>query len=320
MALTALPNLHPAVVHFPIALLIVAVVTDLAALVLRRRAWIERTAVTLVVMGAAGAWVAVLTGTRAADSIVGIPPEIEPLVGAHHDWADRTAWLFTFVALARLAALLAAGRRGSSVLRVASLVLGVVGLGLLVETADRGGALVYVHGLAVTTRADPVPTAADSMAATGGTGPTGAESSEVTNVDLQVAGRAFLLLPGDYGDVTVEAELDLANFRGRVGPFARMTGDGRLAAFEVATEGIARLCAMDGSEARVLAEGRCELPRGLTTLALSSAGRHWKGMVDGATTVHGHEEPPGGGRVGLLAEGEGVVHVRRLRVVPLTTE
>ncbi len=321
MVPTALPNLHPAVVHFPIALLVVAVVTDVAALFLRRFAWIGRTAAALFAMGAAGAWAAVLTGERAADSILGIPPEVEPLVGAHHDWAERTAWVFTLVALARVGALLTPGRRGSSALRVASLVLAGAGLGLLIETADRGGALVYVHGLAVATAEDPVRTAVpDSAAALRADAPAEAGASEMTDVDLQVSGRALLLLPGEYGDVSVEAELDLADFRGKVSPVARMTEGGGLAAFEVATEGTARLCAIDGSKMRVLDEGRCEMSGGVATLALSSAGRHWKGLVDGATVVHGHQEPPEGGRVGLLAEGEGVVHVRRLRVVALTPE
>ena len=52
---------HPLVVHFPIALLLTAVLLDLAALVLRRPG-LHRIALWNLSLGALGAGIAVLTG------------------------------------------------------------------------------------------------------------------------------------------------------------------------------------------------------------------------------------------------------------------
>ncbi|MGH9751135.1 MAG: DUF2231 domain-containing protein, partial [Candidatus Polarisedimenticolia bacterium] len=49
-SLGALPNLHAAVVHFPVALLVVAFAFDLGSFLLRRRVWIDRAAVALYVL------------------------------------------------------------------------------------------------------------------------------------------------------------------------------------------------------------------------------------------------------------------------------
>ncbi|MBI2104661.1 MAG: DUF2231 domain-containing protein, partial [Candidatus Omnitrophica bacterium] len=57
---------HPLVVHFPIALLLAAVLVDALALVLKRPAW-HRVAFWNLCLGTVGAAAAVLTGLRAAE-------------------------------------------------------------------------------------------------------------------------------------------------------------------------------------------------------------------------------------------------------------
>ena len=58
LSMTALPNLHPALVHFPIALLPMALLFEILGLTFRRQDWLERAAVSLYAAAALGALVA----------------------------------------------------------------------------------------------------------------------------------------------------------------------------------------------------------------------------------------------------------------------
>jgi uncharacterized membrane protein len=65
----------------------------------------------------------------------------------HWDWAWRTVWFFVIVTVIRLV-LLRPSRRDPTVATVAAFALvGLVGVGLLLETGDRGGRLVFQHGV-----------------------------------------------------------------------------------------------------------------------------------------------------------------------------
>jgi uncharacterized membrane protein len=140
------PNAHPLIVHFPLALLCAAVAVDLAAWVFRRHQPLRRTATVLYVLGTAGAVAAYFTG-RAASETVWLPGMAHALVAQHWDWALRTVWFFAALAIARVAFLRPSRGVPSHVTLAAFVLAGFVGLGLLIETGDRGGRLVYQHGV-----------------------------------------------------------------------------------------------------------------------------------------------------------------------------
>ena len=64
------PNIHPLVVHFPIAWWMAAVMVDLIALMLPRAAWADTTAAVLYPAGAVSAAVAYFTGRQAAATVL----------------------------------------------------------------------------------------------------------------------------------------------------------------------------------------------------------------------------------------------------------
>lgn len=148
VAATSLPNLHPAVVHFPIALLLTALGLDLACLLLRRQTWLDRAATTLYVLGALGAGAAFLSGDSAADSTIDLPGVVQAAMAEHERFA-----LMTLVAAGVTAALRLLvswlGRKGKRLevgaLRLVALTASLVTAGLIVVTADHGGALVFEH-------------------------------------------------------------------------------------------------------------------------------------------------------------------------------
>ena len=64
------PNVYPILVHFPIALLVIAVLFDGAALFLRKQPGVRTAAVALFTLGAIAALAAFFTGRAAADEIL----------------------------------------------------------------------------------------------------------------------------------------------------------------------------------------------------------------------------------------------------------
>jgi uncharacterized membrane protein len=136
-------------VHFPIALLFTSVLLDLLAYSLPGRARVLLRAVgsVLGILGSLAALATYLTGRAAAQTVL-IPGMAHALVNAHWEWAFWTLWYFAGLAVVRVIVLLtgrALGPRATAALAVT----GLIGLGLLFETADRGADLVYRQGVGV---------------------------------------------------------------------------------------------------------------------------------------------------------------------------
>src|SRR5690606_9635265 len=142
------PNVHPLVIHFPIALLVSAVLVDLASLFTRRWPGVQFAAIVLYAAGAAGALVAFLTGRAAADAI-DLPTRAVATLDEHANLAEATLWFFGIYALIRLATLWSKPARSRLVFHVPLFLVGFGGLYLLYQTAEHGGELVYAHGIGV---------------------------------------------------------------------------------------------------------------------------------------------------------------------------
>ena len=139
--------LHPAVVHFPIALLLVGAGLSLLAVIFRR--WALPTALILV-LGAAGALVAVETGEREEHRL----PKTTGVVHEafeNHEHAGKRARNFSFVAatLAVLSVLAARWRMVARILAGATAVVALMTAWHVAQAGHYGGALVYEHGLGV---------------------------------------------------------------------------------------------------------------------------------------------------------------------------
>ena len=143
------PNVHPMFVHFPIALLFTSVLLDLLAYPLpgRARVMLRNAGAVVGVIGALAALATYLTGRAAAETVL-IPGMAPALVNAHWQWALWTVWYFAGLATLRVA-MLVTGRVIGPRATAALAVMGLIGLGLLFETADRGGELVYRYGVGV---------------------------------------------------------------------------------------------------------------------------------------------------------------------------
>ena len=86
---------------------------------------------------------------RAASQTVWFPGMAQAVLRQHWDWAWRTVWFFGLVTVVRLVFLRPSRRDSSPAVIAAFALVGLVGIGLLLETGDRGGRLVYQHGVGI---------------------------------------------------------------------------------------------------------------------------------------------------------------------------
>lgn len=365
------PNVHPILVHFPIALLVVAVLFDGAALFWRERPGVRAAAAALFTLGAVAALAAFFTGRAAADEIL-MPAAAQTTLTDHADWAARTVWFYGLFALVRLA-LLWFDRKGRSWTpgwaHALVFLVGAGGLFLLVQTGDRGAQMVFQYGVGVQAAPqdnlvrhdhdtdheeemeddhDAVPhdhAVADSMIAR----PTVAEdgswqwapgagarhvleeefrflegSLEDLHIDeaqdsllpLSLQGGSALFVMGDaLASIQADILLNVEQFDGSV-RLVHHVQDPQNYDFLALEEGMIRQGRMKDGAMNVFEE-ETQAASGWLAMRAVSDGRHFRGYVGEEMRVHGHDNPPEPGPVGLRLEGTGTVLLKSINVQSL---
>lgn len=152
-ALPPIPSwdaLHPVIVHFPVALLVVAPIFVLMGVFLRRgRGGLLAAAWILMLVGTAGAFLAGETGEAAAEHLNNTA-QVRAVLDRHESLAETTQTVFTILSVVFGAILLGPrlarrdlGRAVTVVLPLAFLVFYGTGLVVLANTAHNGGRLVH---------------------------------------------------------------------------------------------------------------------------------------------------------------------------------
>jgi len=135
----AIPNLHPAVVHFPLVLAPLAVLVDLGSWRRRTPHW-DRAATLAWVLAAVATTFAFIAGRFAADGLLHLPPRTQPVLSDHADWASWALTSVWIVALIRSVTLLTKARGPLSTALRTLCSLGAWGVKVMVDGQ------VSVHG------------------------------------------------------------------------------------------------------------------------------------------------------------------------------
>lgn len=96
------PNIHPLLVHFPIALLATAALANLLSFFIPVNWWGETKNTILYVTGSLFSGVTYYSGTIAADTVF-LPAEAQSVLSEHADWAEYLLWFFILYSLLRIA-------------------------------------------------------------------------------------------------------------------------------------------------------------------------------------------------------------------------
>lgn len=152
--LPAWDGLHPLIVHFPIALIMVAPIFVILSMIFRKSTMqLAVCALVLMTLGTVGSMVAVSTGEATAELNENIP-SAEAAIEEHEELAETTQTMLIVVTLVYALIVVAPlvykkvlDPVPSIVLNAAFLILFAVAASYLANTAHQGGVLVHTYGV-----------------------------------------------------------------------------------------------------------------------------------------------------------------------------
>jgi uncharacterized membrane protein len=138
-------QLHPVADHFSIALLVVAVLVDIAALIFSQRQWLRYMALTLMILGAAAAAASYGTGDVEGDRIWDLVQGPAKDILKHH--AELGYYLMIAFAVLALWRILIQAFGFIERTRQIYLAFALLAVGVLLYQGHLGGQLVYTYGV-----------------------------------------------------------------------------------------------------------------------------------------------------------------------------
>ena len=137
--------LHPMIVHFPIALLLVGFATDVLGLIIKRD-FFSKVAFYLLILGTLGVIAAYFSGDLAGEGLAE-GGALKQTLETHEDAAILSLWLMTATALVRIA--MVAMKKFTGAWRWIPVVMFLAGILSIARTGYYGGELVFKHAAGV---------------------------------------------------------------------------------------------------------------------------------------------------------------------------
>lgn len=348
------PNIHPIIVHFPIALIFMGVLMDILNLFLPDSWWDDLKSTILYGAGTIAALISYYTGTLAGDSVF-LPPEAQSVLNSHSDWAWWTIWFFgAYLALRLLFHRL--NIIDQFRIRIVTILAVLPGVFMLYETGEHGAEMVFGYGVGTgqLLQQEQIPSIpSDSLRAKSGNTFTSDESGDwswpmgtnavsallenfqwlegsvqslnpVTvksgeNFLLEFFGdslNSFITSTNTYQNVQVDYYLDLSNFEGEVELLTHVRDTENYDFLTLTSGGTIRQGRIiDGSRTTFAEENYTET--GMMFIRVVVNGTHFRGYIDKEMVVHGHGDAPEPGMAGIAINGSGTLLLDRIELTQL---
>ncbi len=141
-----LSHLHPMIVHFPIALLIVGLFSDLTGVITKKN-FFSNSGFYLLILGYIGLIAAFLSGNLAGEGVAETGT-LKQALEMHEAAAELSVWIMSAAAAIRIAVVLM--KKYSGVYKWIAVTLFLIGAASVARTGYYGGELVYKHAAGVT--------------------------------------------------------------------------------------------------------------------------------------------------------------------------
>lgn len=143
-----LADLHPMIVHFPVAFFILYSILEILAVIFKNK-FIGKTAMLILAAGVLTAVFAVLTGNQAeeiAETLIKTGnTSLSETLDEHESFATITLWFFTGVLILKIYVTIK--KISETGIKYLFIFLAAAGIYLTYETARHGGDLVYEYGV-----------------------------------------------------------------------------------------------------------------------------------------------------------------------------
>lgn len=348
------PNVHPIIVHFPIALIFTALVMDILSFFLPEKWWDDLKSTVLYGLGTIAALVSYYTGTLAGDSVF-LASEAQTVLNSHADWAWWTVWFFgIYLALRLLFHYLNIIDRFK--IKLITVLAVLPGVFMLYETGEHGAEMVFGYGVGtgqLIQHDERPPVSADSLDNLNGNtfrveengnwfwpmgsnavsalltnfqwlegtpqslNPVSVKSSE--NNLLKFTGdslNSFLVTNNAYQNVQIDYYLDLSNFEGDIRLVSHVSDTENYDFLTLTSGGIIRQGRMNEGKLTIFAEENYT-ETGMMFIRMVVNGTHFRGYIDKKMVVHGHGEAPEPGKAGIAINGSGTLLIDRMELTQI---
>lgn len=344
------PNIHPMIVHFPVVLLMFAVLFDVIGLFLPKIDWLKKSALVLYFLGTIAAAVAFITGRAASDGL-NIPATAINAVNDHADWAEITLWFFSIYTIIRLTTGYFS-KLLKKVIVIPIVLLGLIGIYFLYQTGDHGAKLVFGYGLGtgnlISKKDDSIKSEEKKDYNASATFILHKNGSWQLNANPDIESilsekfkwiegslkelspmydqdesalmfhpekEALFVYDNKIKGVQVTAKINIADFNGEVELIHNFI-DKNNYDFLGIKNGVISLSRKSNGEIETFEKAKFQ-NNGWLEIRVVSGGSHFRGYVNNKMIVHGHGGEPNPGSVGMKFSGTGIISIKMINVESL---